>query len=242
MCSQLSFRRNKTGIRCLVYQEDTVTKTNDGGLNHMRKDRKIVWVYPNDDPERCPVRIVDKYISLLPIVKATTKKHNFYLRSLDRPTPAQWYGEQVVGHNTLRSVMSEMSRKAGIDLFITDHSLRRTGTTRLFRGGGGVDRKLVKEYSGHSSDAVEAYQVTSDKQRESISRIIADDKRRTRPVVKPKLDIEVTGASVQDKLGCSCKGQTFDVSNCNKIGDMISEVLASKPGVKAKVKLEIEFC
>ena len=29
--SQLSFERDSNGVRCLVYREDTSTKTNDGG-------------------------------------------------------------------------------------------------------------------------------------------------------------------------------------------------------------------
>ena len=43
--SQLSFQRDENRVRGLVYQEDTVTKTNSGGLAHMRKDRKIVFVF-----------------------------------------------------------------------------------------------------------------------------------------------------------------------------------------------------
>ena len=33
--SQFSFARNEKGEHCVVYREDTVTKTNDGGLAHM---------------------------------------------------------------------------------------------------------------------------------------------------------------------------------------------------------------
>ena len=44
---QIQFENNSEGVRCLVYQEDLVTKTNDGGLKHMKKQRKIVWVYPS---------------------------------------------------------------------------------------------------------------------------------------------------------------------------------------------------
>ena len=40
--SQFSFERNQIGKRCVVYHEDTVTKTNDGGLKHMRKEHKVV--------------------------------------------------------------------------------------------------------------------------------------------------------------------------------------------------------
>ena len=125
----------------------------------MRKERKIVWVYPSENKVRCPVCIIDKYISLLPVAKKETKKPNFYLCSLEKKTPAQWYWEQVVGLNTLKKVVSEMSKKANLEGFFTNHSLRRTSTTRLFRQG--VDRKLIKEFTGHSSDALDQYQITS---------------------------------------------------------------------------------
>ena len=62
--SQLSFEHNKKGVRCLVFHEDTVTKTNDGGLADMRKERKIVWVYPSKNSDRDPVRLVEKYMNL----------------------------------------------------------------------------------------------------------------------------------------------------------------------------------
>ena len=40
--SQLSFECNSLGVRCCVYCEDNVTKTNRGGIRDMRKERKIV--------------------------------------------------------------------------------------------------------------------------------------------------------------------------------------------------------
>ena len=48
--SQLSFEMNGKGVKCLVYREDTISKTHDGGLKDMHLDRKEVWVYPNPDP------------------------------------------------------------------------------------------------------------------------------------------------------------------------------------------------
>ena len=63
----------------------------------MKKDRKIVWIFPSENVVRCPVRLVDKYVSLCPKVTAKTKKCNFYLRSLEKPNPAQWYSVQAVG-------------------------------------------------------------------------------------------------------------------------------------------------
>ena len=60
----------------LGYREDTATKTNDGVISNMKKEGKVVWVFPSDDVNRCPVRIVDEYISLCPAV-GNSKRSNF---------------------------------------------------------------------------------------------------------------------------------------------------------------------
>ena len=52
--------------------------TNDGSLKHMRKDHKVVWVHPSRNINRCPVCLIDKYISLCPEV-GPKNKPNFYL-------------------------------------------------------------------------------------------------------------------------------------------------------------------
>ena len=53
-------------------------------------------------------------------------------------------------------------KTAGIEGFFTNHSARHTGGTHLFRAG--VQRKLIKESTGHTSDAVDKYQLTSHEQ------------------------------------------------------------------------------
>ena len=150
--SQLQLKHDSKGVRCLAITEDTTTKTNNGGLKSMNRERNVVWVYPSENQSRCPVHLVDKYVSLLPPVKLNTKKLNFYLHSLEKYSPAQWYREQVVRRNTLRKTISDICKDAKIPGFRTNHSLQRTGTTRLFRVG--VDRKLIKEFTMHTSDTV----------------------------------------------------------------------------------------
>ena len=89
--SQLSFERdNESGKRCLVYCEDTVTKTNDGGLSNLKKECKVVWVYPSSDITRYPVCLIDKYVLLCPPIYKTGKKPNFYLRPSEKIYLAQW--------------------------------------------------------------------------------------------------------------------------------------------------------
>ena len=121
---------------------------------------------------RCPVRLVEKYINLCPMASPKMKKFNFYLRSLERPTFNQWYGggKQCIRKHTLSKTVKELLKIAKLEGFFTNHSLRHSGTTRLFQQG--VNKKLVKEFMGHVSDAVDQYQVTSDKQHEEMSNII----------------------------------------------------------------------
>ena len=168
--SQISVECNDNCKECLVYREDSTTKTHDSGLHDMHAERKIVWVYPSSDPSRCPVRLTKKYLSLCP---PYFKKPNFYLRALDRPSPKQWYAGQVVGSQTLSKVIGKIMENGDFKGFFTNHSARRTGGTRLFRAG--VQRKLVKECTGHRSDAVDKYQVTSDEQHEKLSEIIREE-------------------------------------------------------------------
>ena len=142
-------------ISCL--REDFVTKTHDRGLKDRKSERKVVWVYLSSDPTKCTVCLVEKYLSLCPLYY---QRENFYLQCKVKPTPKVWYQEHVIGKNTISKVVQEMVKLAKIDGFFMNHSLRQLGGVRLFRAG--IDRKLVKEMTGHRS---EAYQITSDEQR-----------------------------------------------------------------------------
>ena len=243
--SQLSFERGSNGIHCLVYHEDTSTKTNDGGLKQMPKERKIVWIYPNtENLDRCPVRIVDKYISLCP---AYYKKANFYLQSLQNINPAQWYGEQVVGIDSLKKVVKNLLGRANMGGYFTNHSLRCTGGTRLFQAG--VERKIVKEITGHVSDAVDAYQITSEMQRKQASNVLAGIKfkKNQSDVVEveekeaKKQEIPVVSSvSINGQTACSCK-KTYSPDS-NNWSEMLKTIVESnRKGCQTTIKIEVEI-
>ena len=243
--SQLSFERARYGKCCLVYREDNVTKTNDGGLNSLRKEHKIVWVYPSENKIRCPVQIVDQYISLLPPPTPKTKKNNFYLQSLEKTNPAQWYGEQVVGRHTLTKVVGNLLKCVKPGVFYSNHSLRKSGPTRLFQAG--VDRKIVKKFTGHKSDAIDKYQVTSDEQREVLSKVISGEKvcesgSNDVQIEEPKLEVNVkkiNDSSIGPQV-CQCSKKAVTLHKTDEVGSIISQLLASRKGGKATVRLEIE--
>ena len=250
--SQLTFKMNDQGVRCLVYQEDTVTKTHDGGLNSMRKDRKIVWVYPSSNIQRCPVRQVDKYLGLCPPVDNEKKRNNLYLRSLSKTTPAQWYSTRVLGINAIKKTVGSLLKDAKLDRYFTNYSLPRSSTTRLFQAR--VDRKLVKEFTGHSSDAVDKYQITSHDQRKHISSIISgenpsNDKpkeavkidQKQNAIKQNELEISLINSGNVNSLGCTCTKKNVNLSDGNGLGQILSDILNGRMYEKAKIKLEIDL-
>jgi hypothetical protein len=61
---QITVKRGLQNRRYLEYHED-VSKTNRGGIQHRKIQPKITRAYENiAKPERCPVNIYEKYISL----------------------------------------------------------------------------------------------------------------------------------------------------------------------------------
>ncbi len=56
----------KTGLKYLVYTEDVVSKTNQGGLSGRKVKPKIVKAFGNPNPQRDLVRLYQKYASLCP--------------------------------------------------------------------------------------------------------------------------------------------------------------------------------
>ena len=87
---QLSFKPNSLNVKCLVYCKDNVTKCNKGGV---KKERKIVWIKPSNNVNTCPIRLVRKYLTLLP---KEGSKPNLYLQSMSKPRLHCWYPMSVI--------------------------------------------------------------------------------------------------------------------------------------------------
>ena len=242
--SQVQFNFNSNGKRCLVYTEDTGTKSNDGGLGHMKINRKVVWVCPSKDQERCPVRLVEKYLKLCPNY---TRKPNFYLQSLQKSTPTQWYAEQVIGFGTLSKTIKTMLYDARINRIFTGHSLRRSAISRMFRAG--MQKKIIREMSGHRSDALEQYEITSDKQKEQASAILQKPpvKETCREVtetlsIAPKEQESVKENSVSNVSVRAGDATCTTRVQSNEVGNLVSTIINENKGKgRMVIKMEIEI-
>ena len=156
-----------------VYYEN-VSKTNSGSFRKLRIKGKVVPVYACPEVgERCPVFILDTYLSKLP-----PKAHEcdlFYLRPLsEAPTDASapWYAAVPVGKDTLQSKLNNMCKQAGIGGNKTNHSLRAASATQMYDSG--VPEKLIQERTGHRSlEALRMYERTNAQQHQAISAVLS---------------------------------------------------------------------
>ena len=166
--SQLSLQYDELGREFLQYTED-ISKTNNGGLSHLRIKRKVVRAYKNlTNVERCPVELYKKYLSHVP---NEVSDNAFYLRALPKPNGEIWYYKKAAGRETLGNVVKKIMKKAQFDGHYTYHSLRRSCATRLYDGG--VPEQLIQETTGHrSSDGVRAYKCTSSALKREASEIL----------------------------------------------------------------------
>ena len=95
-----------------------------------------------------------------------------YLKPLVKFHDKAWYSKSPVGHNTLSRLVKNVMETAGFKGQFTNHSLRATTVTRLFDGQ--QDVKVIKEQTGHRSDAVLSYRRVNDSKKQQVTRIISE--------------------------------------------------------------------
>ena len=94
------------------------------------KINKVVCSYALPGEEHCMVKLLDKYLSLLP----PTAPH-FYMKAEEKfPTDptVRCFINQRVGINQLKKMLPELSEKAGIGIRYIDHSHHATATMHSY--------------------------------------------------------------------------------------------------------------
>jgi hypothetical protein len=176
-----------------VYIE-TGSKNRSGGINDYKLQNKVVPIVANPEVEYCHIKLLDLYLSKNP----PGHQGSFYLRPAILSSEKQdlpWFTSQPMGKNQLSKMVSNMFQKAGISgKNVTNHSLRASGTTQLYRAG--APENIIQERTGHKSlDALQLYERTSMDQHENVSKVLQ------KPMIPQKraaedLPSEVPGSSV----------------------------------------------
>ena len=168
-----------SGMSYLLYSEHG-SKNHSGGLKERKVANKSVKVFANiEEPQKCPVRLYSKYMSLRPY---SARKDVFYLQPLQNPVADCWYQSKPVGHNTLTQTVKRLCAKVGVEGHYTNHSLRRTCATRLYQQG--ADDDQIMSVTGHRTlNGLKVYKRISLKQEERLSEMI-------RATKKPKIEVK----------------------------------------------------
>jgi len=154
-----------------VYHEN-VSKNRNGSFKQLHIKSKVVPVYPCPEAgEWCPVYLLDLYISKLP--EEAKIKDILYVRPLQKKPsdPSKpWYTSIPIGKHTLHT--KSMCAQAGICGHKTNHSLRATGATELYKRG--APEKLIQERTGHRSlEGLRTYERSDDDQHKAASLLLA---------------------------------------------------------------------
>ena len=99
-----------------------------------------------------------------------------------------WYDDAPVGVHKLQTTIGRMCTEIGLKGHYTNHSLRATCATRLYRNN--VQDQLVKSKTRHRSNALWDYKRTSEEQLQSVSDSLNNKKPRieTTTTACPKSD------------------------------------------------------
>ena len=162
---------DKSVYNTKVYYQYTelASKNNQHRFKDINAQNKVNRAYALPGNQRCIVKILDKYLSLLP-----TDAPYFYMRAYEEFRDEQAspvFTRQRVGVNTLKNVLPSLSKESGIGVHYTNHSLRATAITRMFNCG--VEEKIIAETSGHkSTKALRVYEHPSEQQMKQVTSVI----------------------------------------------------------------------
>ena len=127
---------------------------------------------------RCLVYLLDKYFEKFPAKAAQLDV--FYLPPRAQFTPdSVWYDCAPVGINKLKKFMESMCSDAGIPGKKTNNSLRETGATALFNAG--VPERVIRDVTGHRSNALLTYQRPTLEQKQEAPSILVQGKKKFDP-------------------------------------------------------------
>ena len=130
-----------------------------------------------------------------------------------------------------------MLKDSKLESFMSYHSLRHSGTSRLLQGG--VDKKIIREYTGHRSDVLNQYQATSEDQKRIVSDVSAGVKKDKKDC-EPEFEMSISQKKVNgsDLMSCLCIKKKSGNSTTSQVADLIDVIMKCKRGGKVKIKLE----
>ncbi len=230
---QITVHVDTEGNEYLLYTEHVHSKTNQGGLKSRKSTPKQVKAYGHSDYDCNIVRLYKKYVSLLPDKSNSNALYKYSLLK-GKMTGHTWYADKPLGVNTITKTVKNLMAEIGKFGHFTNHSLRVSAATRMYSEG--VDEQVLKERTGHRSDAVRSYKKTPESLlREAEKATIGDMSKAKKRLVS---------CTVSTPSEYDVKQETSDMSSNVSarltLGEVFEKVDSSSSHVK-KVKFKVEY-
>ena len=161
-------RRGRENMRDLKIEDFAATRDGDGNTyiymvkdeltkNH-QNDRNTAEgrMYARPDDPLCPVKTFMRYkMRRNPLCPA------FFQRPKRKVRDTVWYDNVPIGHNTLGTMMKNISEKARLSKLYTNHSLRATAVSILDKEH--FESRHIMSVTGHKAESsLKTYSGTSD--------------------------------------------------------------------------------
>lgn len=138
--------------------------------------------------DRC---IADYYLRYI----SNVGKGKFYRRPL--PGEPQKFGNQIVGVNKLKTMMKEITDRAGLKGHFTNHSGKRSCATQLYMAG--IDEQEIMQRTGHRSEkGVQHYKETSNDILKKVSSVLDPPLKRKSSVLDTPVKLESEESSTSE--------------------------------------------
>ena len=150
------------------------TKNHQGGL-YDPEDESDGKIYSIPDSPTCPVQTIKNYLKHLnPTCDSLFQRPKDANANKFDVNNLIWYANSPVGERTLGNLLRVMTKRAGIEPPLTNHSIRATSVTVLANAN--VETRLIKSITGHKSDtSIESYSSRpSSSQQELMSSILSN--------------------------------------------------------------------
>ena len=112
--------------------------------------------FKRSSSKRCPVKLISKYLSHLnPESSYLFQRPRSPCKSFNPAKDEVWFCSVPLGHNLLENMLRAMTSRAGIQPYLTNHSIRATISAANY------ESRHIKAITGHQSEAsIESYSNT----------------------------------------------------------------------------------
>ena len=233
---QLSFETDSKGNEFAVFKGlEAMLKNYQPKLSKTESDPTDGSIYSTDNLSTCPVTALKLFLHRLP-----EGEFFFYKPITNWKFSDYWYNPKLpLGVNTIGSLMSIISKHAGLSKMYTGHCIRSTVVTNLFNKGIAIDE--ISCVTGHKHS-------NSVKKNEKYLRHVSDERRiGFSMALSSAMNTEISENNDTTSVGSSSTlnhGLNYSSSNdseCIVRGPATKKMLIEADGNTNKVKISFQW-